>query len=312
MKRLSKMLNNENDQPLEIAVEIFAKPNLLNQAFIETPCESSWDKMTGNDSVRFCSQCSLNVYNIANLTDKEAEAVFAKGREQGRVCARLYRRPDGTIMTDNCPRSLRKIRDASRWLKTKIVAGFALTLSLFTPAQAEEAKKNQGKNPTQKDSAKATLGDVSVPQKAEPLPAKMGEVYLPPKSTSGTNGSSQANSTPGTVPSNSKAPVNNVPDTAAMAGGLSFRPNDFTSYKNEITNSLQLKWKANGIKAPFPKVQFKIDEQGKVSALKIVTSSGNKETDSAALKAISAVAPFPRPPLGASLPYEVQVGAGAQ
>ena len=310
------MLNNETDQPLEIAVEIFAKPNLLSQAFIETPCESSWDKMTGNDSVRFCSQCSLNVYNVANLTDKEAEAVFAKGREQGRVCARLYRRPDGTIMTDNCPRSLRKIRDASRWLKTKIVAGFALTLSLFAPAQAEESKKNQAKNPTQKDSSKATLGDVYVPPKAEPQPVKMGEVYVPPKSTkgtsgtSGTNGANTTKSTPGTVPTTTKAPINNVPDTAPMAGGLSFRPNDFTSYKNEITNSLQLKWKAHGIEAPFPKVQFKIDEQGKVSAAKILTSSGNKETDSAALKAISAATPFPRPPLGASLPYEVQVGAG--
>jgi TonB family protein len=306
------MLNNENDQPLEIAVEIFAKPNLLSQAFIETPCESSWDKMTGNDSVRFCGQCSLNVYNIANLTDKEAEAVFAKGREQGRVCARLYRRPDGTIMTDNCPRSLRKIRDASRWLKTKIVAAFALAISLFTPAQAEESKKNQTKNPTQKESTKATLGDVYVPQKAEPQPAKMGEVYLPPKSTSGSSSASNANSTPGTVPANMKAPIKDIPDEAARAGGLSFRPTDFTAYKNEITNSLQLKWKEKGITAPFPKVQFKIDEAGKVSAAKIITSSGNKETDSAALKAISAAAPFARPPLGASLPYEVQVGAGGQ
>ena len=301
--------NNGNDQPLEIAVEIFAKPSLLNQAFIETPCESSWDKMTGNDSVRFCGQCSLNVYNIANLTDKEAEAVFAKGREQGRVCARLYRRPDGTIMTDNGPRSLRKIRDAPRWLKTKIVAGFALTISLFTPAQAEESKKNQAKNPPQNESQRAKLGDVYIPPKAEPQAVKMGEVFVPPKSSSGSNSTS---SIPGTVPANIKAPIKNIPDEAARAGGLSFRPNDFTAYKNEITNSLQLKWKEKGITAPFPKVQFKIDANGKVSAAKIITSSGNKETDSAALKAISAAAPFAKPPLGASLSYEVQVGAGGQ
>lgn len=309
------MQNNENDQPLEIAVEIFAKPNLLNQAFIETPCESSWDKMTGNDSVRFCGQCSLNVYNVANLTDKEAEAVFAKGREQGRVCARLYRRPDGTIMTDNCPRSLRRIRDASRWLKTKIVAGFALTVSLFTPAQAEDSKKNQEKNSQQKESQKATLGDVCLPTKAAPQPAKMGEIYVPPKSTngkSGTNGpNGSANSTPGTAPSNSKA-VQAGPDQSAMAGGLSFRPPDLTSYKNEITNSLQLKWKDNGIEAPFPRVQFRIDEKGKVSAVKVLTSSGNKETDNAALKAVTAAAPFTAPPPGAAIPFEIQVGAASQ
>jgi len=308
------MQNNENDQPLEIAVEIFAKPNLLNQAFIETPCESSWDKMTGNDSVRFCGQCSLNVYNVANLTDKEAEAVFAKGREQGRVCARLYRRPDGTIMTDNCPRSLRRIRDASRWLKTKIVAGFALTISLFTPAQAEDSKKNQAKNSPQKESQKALLGDVCVPAKAAPQSAKMGEVYVPPKSTKGTT-NSNVNNTGGSGnvagPSTSK-PVSNGPGHAEMAGGLSFRPQDFTSYKNEITNSLQLKWKENGIKAPFPRVQFRIDEKGKVSAVKVLTSSGNKETDNAALKAVTAAAPFSAPPPGAAIPFEIQVGAVSQ
>jgi hypothetical protein len=104
--------------------------------------------MTGNDSVRFCSQCSLNVYNITNMTDKEAEAVFAKGANGDRLCARLYRRPDGTIMTDNCPRALRKIRNASRWLKTKIVACFGLLASLAAPAQADNPNqtKSQAKD----------------------------------------------------------------------------------------------------------------------------------------------------------------------
>jgi hypothetical protein len=105
--------------------------------------------MTGNDSVRFCSQCSLNVYNIANMTDKEAEAVFAKGTNGERLCARLYRRPDGTIMTDNCPRALRKIRNASRWLKTKIVACFGLLASLAAPAQADNP--TQTKSPAKDD-----------------------------------------------------------------------------------------------------------------------------------------------------------------
>ncbi|CAN5347841.1 hypothetical protein BH11CYA1_BH11CYA1_37890 [soil metagenome] len=280
------MINNEKDQALEIAVEVFAKPKLLSQAFIDTPCESSWDKMTGNDSVRFCGQCSLDVYNVANLTDKEAEAVFAKGREQGRVCARLFRRPDGTIMTDNCPRSLRKIRDASRWLKTKIVAGFALTLSLFTPAHADDSKKNQAKAAPQKQTQNAKLGDVYIKPKEEQPQAVLGEMLVAPK------------------------PATSNIDQGAMAGGLSFRPTDFTAYKNEVTTSLQMKWKAGGIKAPFPKVEFKIDGKGKVSAAKIITSSGNKETDKAALKAIAEAAPFAAPPSGATLPFEIQVGAG--
>ena len=149
------------------AVETFAQPGpLKDRAFVEIPCPTSWEKMTGNDSVRFCSQCSLNVYNIANMTDKEAEAVFAKGINGDRLCARLYRRPDGTIMTDNCPRALRKIRNASRWLKTKIVACFGLLASLAAPAQADN--QNQTKSQT-KDEPEFVLnwGDVKAKSKKE-------------------------------------------------------------------------------------------------------------------------------------------------
>ena len=129
------------------AVETFVQPvPLKDRAFIEIPCPTSWDNMTGNDSVRFCGQCSLNVYNISSMTDKEAEAVFTKGNSGERLCARLYRRPDGTVMTDNCPRALRKIRNASKWLQTKIVACFGLLLSLAAPAQAESPDKGNGKS----------------------------------------------------------------------------------------------------------------------------------------------------------------------
>ncbi|MBP9093133.1 hypothetical protein KBI23_19060, partial [bacterium] len=135
------------------AVETFLQPaQLKDRAFIEIPCPTSWDNMTGNDSVRFCGQCSLNVYNISSMTDKEAEAVFAKGKNGERLCARLYRRPDGTVMTDNCPRALRRIRNVSKWLQTKIVACFGLLLSLGAPAQAESPDKGTGKSgsPTSK------------------------------------------------------------------------------------------------------------------------------------------------------------------
>ena len=142
--------------------------------------------MTGNDSVRFCSQCSLNVYNIANMTDKEAEAVFAKGTNGERLCARLYRRPDGTIMTDNCPRALRKIRNASRWLKTKIVACFGLLVSLAAPAQAD--------NPAQtKSQAKDDPDFVLDWSKVKAKSKKEGKTEAD-KTTKGANPSANQNS----------------------------------------------------------------------------------------------------------------------
>lgn len=259
-------------------VEIFAKPDLVSQAFIETPCEVSWDKMTGNDSVRFCSQCSLNVYNIANLTDKEAQAVFAKGKAAGRVCARLYRRPDGTIMTDNCPRALRKIRDGSRWLKTKIVASITLVFSLFAPAPSNASDAEN-------------KGNAKTP--AHPS-FKLGKVASPASNFAG-------DSTPAAAPGS-------VEDArTGMAGGISFKPPDMNQYKFEVSNFLAKAWKADNIAAPFPKVEFKIDASGKTSAAKIVISSGSKEKDSKALKAISK-ATFVTPPSGAQFPYSVTIG----
>ena len=64
--------------------------------------------MTGDDRARFCSLCSLQVYNIAELTRKQAAALISAS--EGRICGRLYRRSDGTIVTKDCPVGLRAIR----------------------------------------------------------------------------------------------------------------------------------------------------------------------------------------------------------
>lgn len=57
--------------------------------------------MPGDDRIRSCPACSRAVYNIAAMTSDEVAALIA-GRE-GRLCARLFRRADGTIVTADCP-----------------------------------------------------------------------------------------------------------------------------------------------------------------------------------------------------------------
>jgi hypothetical protein len=79
--------------------------------------------MVGDERVRFCAQCELNVYNLSGMTRREAEALVA-GTE-GRLCVRFYRRSDGTILTRNCPIGLRAIRR-----RVSRVAGAALTAAL--------------------------------------------------------------------------------------------------------------------------------------------------------------------------------------
>src|SRR5438552_15690747 len=80
----------------------------LDHLRIASPCPVGWEQMTGDDRVRCCEQCSLRDYNISAMTRTEAEALIAN--TEGRICARFYRRFDGTIITKDCPVGLRAIR----------------------------------------------------------------------------------------------------------------------------------------------------------------------------------------------------------
>ena len=80
----------------------------LNRLRIASPCPTTWEQMKGDDRTRFCDLCNLHVYNIAELTASEAKSLIAN--TDGRICARLYRRSDGTVITKDCPVGLRAIR----------------------------------------------------------------------------------------------------------------------------------------------------------------------------------------------------------
>src|SRR4030095_5967999 len=82
--------------------------NPLDHVSVAAPCPADWDEMSGNDRVRFCGQCNLNVYNLSAMTKSEAEAFISNN--EGRLCVRFYRRTDGSILTRNCPVGLRAIR----------------------------------------------------------------------------------------------------------------------------------------------------------------------------------------------------------
>lgn len=84
------------------------RTNPLDSVSVAAPCTAGWDNMIGNEQVRFCGQCNLNVYNLSGMTKQAAERVIA--HTEGRLCIRYFRRADGTILTKNCPIGLRAIR----------------------------------------------------------------------------------------------------------------------------------------------------------------------------------------------------------
>jgi hypothetical protein len=81
---------------------------MLDQIRIASPCSASWEEMQGDDRIRHCQACNLNVYNFAAFTEHEIRDLVAN--RQGRLCGRTYQRRDGTVMEQNCPVGLRAVK----------------------------------------------------------------------------------------------------------------------------------------------------------------------------------------------------------
>ncbi|HST53867.1 MAG TPA: hypothetical protein VLJ61_17800 [Pyrinomonadaceae bacterium] len=82
--------------------------NPLDGVKVAAPCPADWEKMVGDERMRYCGECSLHVYNLSGMTKREAEALIAN--TEGRLCVRFYRRSDGTVLTRNCPVGLRALK----------------------------------------------------------------------------------------------------------------------------------------------------------------------------------------------------------
>jgi hypothetical protein len=74
-----------------------AESNKLESLQILSPCHVSWQGMSGNDQVRFCEQCQLDVYDLSALTRRDATQLVEE--MQGSICVRFSRRRDGTVVT---------------------------------------------------------------------------------------------------------------------------------------------------------------------------------------------------------------------
>lgn len=68
------------------------------------PCSQKWSQMKGTGRVRLCAACDRDVYNFAEISSEEARQLLRANAEGGRICARLYKRFDGTVMTADCPK----------------------------------------------------------------------------------------------------------------------------------------------------------------------------------------------------------------
>ena len=97
---------------------------------VESPCTQSWDAMTGDDKRRFCGECRLHVHNLSAMTSDEARELV-EGAD-GRLCVRFFRRPDGTVLTQDCVPVRKRLQRRLRRLRVAAAAlmGFLYPLGL--------------------------------------------------------------------------------------------------------------------------------------------------------------------------------------
>lgn len=100
---------------------------------IASPCPADWKKMVGDERVRYCAECNLNVYNLSAMTERQA-LQFLGDNSGKRVCLRLYRRADGTIITQDCPWGFRALkRRATRIASALFSAVLSVSIAKAQP-----------------------------------------------------------------------------------------------------------------------------------------------------------------------------------
>lgn len=119
----------------------------LNDIRIASPCPADWEKMVGDERVRHCAECNLNVYNLSAMTEQQVHELIEDSRGK-RLCARFYRRADGTILTQDCPWSLRALtRKISRVAAAALTAIMGVTVAMARnkprPATCECSQSQQ-------------------------------------------------------------------------------------------------------------------------------------------------------------------------
>lgn len=114
----------------------------INKLRVASPCSVGWDNMTGDERTRHCSLCSLNVFNVSSLTTAEVADLVQK--REGRLCIRMYRRADGTVLTRDCPVGLRALR---KRVASFAGAAFASVLGLFSISFGQKADQKESDAP---------------------------------------------------------------------------------------------------------------------------------------------------------------------
>jgi hypothetical protein len=161
---LAKNLASADKKLREASAHGAKTPSMLDQVRIASPCTANWDDMVGDERMRFCGSCAKNVYNIAGMTRDEAEKLLAGS--DGKLCVRLFRRADGTILTSDCP-----VGEQKKRRRLALVSTLGGSLAVVAIAAAESSSRTMGavRVAPMGPPGVQVMGDVERPAAPQPL-----------------------------------------------------------------------------------------------------------------------------------------------
>jgi hypothetical protein len=136
--------------------------------------------MIGNETKRFCGDCKLNVYNLSGMTKTEAENLLMYS--EGRLCARFFRRADGTILTKDCPvgwaaakQKISRVWTAVASMALTMISGIGIVSFVRS---GQEASPIMGAIPVERYEETGSVISEPVPELGEPV-MEMGDIAYP-------------------------------------------------------------------------------------------------------------------------------------
>ncbi|MGE0706931.1 MAG: hypothetical protein AB7N76_02930 [Planctomycetota bacterium] len=157
----------------------------LDRIDVASPCEVSWESMQGDERVRFCGHCNQSVYRLTEMPRAEAMDLLERVQGGEKVCVRFARRADGTVVTNDCPTTVRRGRrrpwaQVGAWaagLASAVTAG--MTTGCFE-ADASTTVKPQQQQPQPQQPQQQQPPQQQPPQQQPPqLPEIQGDMACP-------------------------------------------------------------------------------------------------------------------------------------
>lgn len=149
-------------------------PDLVQSLRIAAPCPVSWESMDGDERVRHCSNCNKNVYNISDMTAAEANQFLQLTGQK--ACVNFYKRADGTVIVDNCPVGLRKLRAQYRRMVAAGATILSLVQGLFLITFAGDSGKDKSGSA---ECVKETGKPLATPLRGEPVAPSIRGKFAP-------------------------------------------------------------------------------------------------------------------------------------